>query len=100
MSTRLAATADRRGGRAALASAAGVAQRLAQVAGTLVTMPMTLHALGSDGFGVWGAAAAFLWMSIVVDFGVGQALVTSVAQNLARGDIVASTVTFRRGRGI
>ncbi|MGA3065079.1 MAG: hypothetical protein ABSD90_18035 [Methylocystis sp.] len=50
-------------------------------------MPMVLHAVGSEGFGVWAAAASFFWMTVVVDFGVGQALLTNVAQNVARGDI-------------
>ena len=57
------------------------------VAGTLIVMPMVLHAVGSEGFGVWAAAASFFWMTVVVDFGVGQALLTNVAQNVARGDI-------------
>jgi hypothetical protein len=48
---------------------------------------MVLHAVGSEGFGVWAAAASFFWMTVVVDFGVGQALLTTVAQNVAWGDI-------------
>ena len=83
----LAVRGERRGRQAAFSSFAGVAQRLLQIAGTLIVMPMVLHAVGSEGFGVWAAAASFFWMTVVVDFGVGQALLTSVAQNVARGDI-------------
>jgi O-antigen/teichoic acid export membrane protein len=57
------------------------------MAGTLVVMPLVLHAIGTQGFGVWAAAASFLWMTVVVDFGVGQVLLTNVAQNMARGDV-------------
>jgi O-antigen/teichoic acid export membrane protein len=78
---------ERRGRQAAFSSFAGVVQRLLQIAGTLTVMPLVLHAVGSEGFGVWAAAASFFWMTVVVDFGVGQALLTSVAQNVARGDI-------------
>jgi O-antigen/teichoic acid export membrane protein len=85
--TPLAVHGERRGRQAAFSSFAGVAQRLLQIAGTLVVMPMVLHAVGSEGFGVWAAAASFFWMTVVVDFGVGQALLTTVAQNVARGDI-------------
>ena len=83
----MAVRGERRGRRAAFSSFAGVAQRLLQIAGTLIVMPMVLHAVGSEGFGVWAAAASFFWMTVVVDFGVGQALLTNVAQNVARGDI-------------
>ncbi len=84
----LAVSGERRGRQAAFSSVAGVAQRLLQIAGTLIVMPMVLHAVGSEGFGVWAAAASFFWMTVVVDFGVGQALLTVVAQNVARGDII------------
>ncbi len=87
-SSPLAVRGERRGRQAAFSSFAGVAQRLLQIAGTLIVMPMVLHAVGSEGFGVWAAAASFFWMTVVVDFGVGQALLTSVAQNIARGDIL------------
>ena len=83
----LAVRGERRGRQAAFSSFAGVAQRLLQIAGTLIVMPMVLHAVGSEGFGVWAAAASFFWMTVVVDFGVGQALLTNVAQNVALGDI-------------
>jgi O-antigen/teichoic acid export membrane protein len=83
----LAVRGERRGRQAALSSFAGVAQRLLQIGGTLIVMPMVLHAVGSEGFGVWAAAASFFWMTVVVDFGVGQALLTNVAQNVARGDV-------------
>jgi O-antigen/teichoic acid export membrane protein len=86
-SSPLAVRGERRGRQAAFSSFAGVAQRLLQIAGTLIVMPMVLHAVGSEGFGVWAAAASFFWMTVVVDFGVGQALLTNVAQNVARGDI-------------
>ena len=55
-------------------------------------MPMVLRAVGSEGFGVWAAAASFFWMTVVVDFCVGQALLTTVAQNVARGDIAERTL--------
>ncbi len=72
--------------RVAFSSLAGVAQRFLQIAGVLIVMPMMLHALGAAKFGVWAAAASLSWMTVVVDFGVGQALLTSIAHNSARGD--------------
>ena len=81
----LSVRGERRGRQAAFSSFAGVAQRLLQIAGTLIVMPMVLLAVGSEGFGVWAVAASFFWMTVVVDFGVGQALLTSVAQHIAGG---------------
>src|ERR1035441_355889 len=46
----LAVRGERRGRQAAFSSFAGVAQRLLQIAGTLIVMPMVLHAVGSEGF--------------------------------------------------
>ena len=84
----LLAGEELRSRRAIFSSFAGVGQRLLQMGGVLIVMPMVLHAVGSEGFGVWAAAASFFWMTVVVDFGVGQALLTNVAQNVARGDIL------------
>lgn len=84
----LLAGEELRSRRAIFSSFAGVGQRLLQMGGVLIVMPMVLHAVGSEGFGVWAAAASFFWMTVVVDFGVGQALLTVVAQNIARGDIL------------
>ena len=75
--------------RADFSSATGALQRLLQAASTLVVMPLVLHALGAEGFGVWAAAASFAWMTTVFDFGVGQALLTRVARAAARGEIAA-----------
>ena len=70
----------------ALSSMVGVSQRLAQVAATLVTMPLVLHALGIEGFGIWGAAASMAWMTATVDFGISNALLTGVARAMAGRD--------------
>nr|WP_281414083.1 lipopolysaccharide biosynthesis protein [Rhodoblastus sphagnicola] len=83
----LAAPEEKRGRRAVTSSVVGVGQRLLQIASVLFIMPLVLHMLGRDGFGVWSAAVSLSWMAVTVDFGVGQALLTSVARNRARGDL-------------
>lgn len=79
-------TAGTRGRLVVLSSTVGIVQRVVQILGTLVTMPLVLHALGTDGFGLWGAAASLAWMVATVDFGIGFALLTAVARAIARGD--------------
>jgi O-antigen/teichoic acid export membrane protein len=68
-----------------LASGAGLLQRCAQLATAVVTLPLALHALGVAGFGVWGAATSLVWLSPMLDFGLGSALVTLLPRAAAAG---------------
>lgn len=74
---------DRRNRRAAASATFGVTQRLVQVGSTLILMPVILHALGTAGFGLWGAGASLAWLAPLADFGSGSALVTLVAREMA-----------------
>src|SRR5579864_2932012 len=69
------------------AASFGVFQRLVQIACTLLLMPLLLRALGPPHFGIWGAAASLAWLSGLADIGVGTALVTLVAQAMARDEV-------------
>jgi O-antigen/teichoic acid export membrane protein len=69
-----------------LASSAGVAQRLAQLLSSLITLPLALHALGVAGFGVWGAATSLLWLTGLLSLGLGSALITLLPASLNGGD--------------
>ena len=91
---------DSRTRRAAVSSVAGALQRLLQIAGTLIVMPLVLHAVGREQFGIWAAAASFAWMTVVVDFGVGQALLTRVARAGARGDVAGMRADFGAALGL
>jgi len=86
-------TAGTRSRLAALSSAVGIVQRLVQILGTLATMPMVLHALGTDGFGLWGAAVSLAWVTGTVDFGIGAALLTAVARAMGRNDLSEARAT-------
>ncbi len=68
-----------------LASGAGLVQRGAQLATAVVMLPLALHALGVAGFGVWGAATSLVWLSPMLDFGLGSALVTLLPRATAAG---------------
>ena len=69
--------------RVAMAAAAGVAQRSVAIVGTFLMFPRVLHALGTDQFGVWGAATSLAMLVAIADFGVGPAIVTLVAHAIA-----------------
>jgi len=68
------------------ASGAALVQRIAQLATTVVTLPLVLHTLGVAGFGVWGAATSVAWLSSILDFGIGGALLTLLPRALASGN--------------
>ncbi len=68
-----------------LSGGVGVAQRFAQLASAVITLPLVLHSLGEAGFGVWGAATSLAWAAGILDLGMGSALVTLVPQALNAG---------------
>ena len=72
--------------RVAFAAAAGVAQRFVAVVGTFLMFPQVLHALGTNGFGIWGAATSLILLITVADFGVGSAIMTLVTHAVASED--------------
>jgi O-antigen/teichoic acid export membrane protein len=84
---RLAMLKHNRNRRMVMASSAGGVQRVVAAVCTLVVMPVLLHALGTNGFGVWGAAASLAWLVGLADFGTSYALVTLVARSVARDEI-------------
>lgn len=56
----------------------GLIQRSLQIMGTLITMPLVLHALGHKDFGLWAAAVSMVWMANLADLGLGNALLTAI----------------------
>jgi len=100
------AAVDSRNQRLAWAAIAGVTQRLAQMAGTLVTMPLVLGALGEAGFGLWGAAASIAWLAGLADFGIGSAVLGLMAHAVGTDDqddarrAVGSALTLACGLAI
>lgn len=69
-----------------LAVTASAFHRVLQVAATLVTIPLALHALGASGFGLWGAATSLAFLAPMLDLGLGPALIAQVARAWAEGD--------------
>lgn len=76
--------------RIAHAAAIGLGQRLTQLLTALITLPLALHSLGLVGFGIWGAATSLAWLTGLLDFGLGGALITLLPQSLAKGDTASA----------
>jgi len=79
--------------RVLLSGATGVLQRLAQLAASLIILPLVLHRLGEAGFGVWGAATSLSWAAGMLDLGLGGALVTLLPAARHKGEDMRDYVT-------
>jgi len=66
-----------------ISSLVGVSQRSLQVVATLISMPMVLHALGTERFGIWGAAVSLAWMTGVVDLGLSGVVLSAIVREYA-----------------
>ena len=52
----------------------------------LITVPLTLHYLGVERYGMWGTMSSFIALLSFADFGIGNGLLTRVSAAHGRGD--------------
>lgn len=64
----------------------GLIQKFFTIAASLLVMPLVLHRLGAESFGIWGAITSLGALSGWLDLGVGPVLVTHVARHTAHGE--------------
>lgn len=65
---------------------ATVLAQFASLISPLLVFPAMLRHLGPEDFGVWVAAIAFANIALVLDFGIGSAILTKVSESNSRGD--------------
>ncbi|MGC1782963.1 MAG: hypothetical protein WA708_10630, partial [Acidobacteriaceae bacterium] len=78
--------------RAALTGITSTIAHLARMGVALVTVPLTLHYLGAERFGLWMTISSVLAMASFADFGIGNGVLNTVADAFGRNDLV----TIRR----
>jgi O-antigen/teichoic acid export membrane protein len=76
--------------RAALGAAAGGLARGVTLLTGLVTVPLTLHYLGAERYGLWLAISSTVMLLGLSDFGLSSSLVTSLAKAYGRDDRLAA----------
>jgi O-antigen/teichoic acid export membrane protein len=85
------ATDDSRGAdrhrRALLTGATGITARAVSVGISVITVPLTLHYLGVERFGLWMTISAVLAMANFADFGVGNGVLNTVAAAFGKDDL-------------
>ncbi|HYW45006.1 MAG TPA: hypothetical protein VE959_19245 [Bryobacteraceae bacterium] len=81
------ATRRRRRERAAtVTGGAAVANKLTGVVVRLLTVPLALHALGPERYGLWMAVGSLLSWLTLFDFGIGNGLINPLSRAHAAGD--------------
>lgn len=72
--------------RAAITGGAAVLARAVQIATSLITIPLTIHYLGNERFGLWMAISSVLAMANFADFGIGNGVLNTVADAFGKDD--------------
>lgn len=81
--------AQERQRRVVLSGLTSMLAKLISVATTLLTIPLTLHYLGSERFGMWMTISSFMAMMSFADMGIGNGAVNQVANANGRDDKLA-----------
>ena len=76
----------KRNRRAVINGIAAVSGRVAQIAVSLFTVPLTIHYLGKERFGLWMTISSVLAMAAFADFGIGNGILNSVSDAYGKDD--------------
>jgi O-antigen/teichoic acid export membrane protein len=77
---------QRRNRRAVVNGIAAVSGRFAQIAVSLVTVPLTIRYLGKERFGLWMTVSSVLAVAAFADFGIGNGILNSVSDAYGKDD--------------
>jgi len=72
--------------RAAITGGTAVLARAVQVSTSLITIPLTVHYLGNERFGLWMTISSVLAMANFADFGIGNGVLNTVADAFGKND--------------
>jgi O-antigen/teichoic acid export membrane protein len=72
--------------RAAVTGGTAVVARVVQVSTSLITIPLTIHYLGNERFGLWMTISSVLAMANFADFGIGNGVLNTVSDAFGKND--------------
>jgi O-antigen/teichoic acid export membrane protein len=75
--------------RVALTAAASALAKVVSVGTALISVPLTLHYLGVERFGVWMTISSLIAMLAFADFGIANGVLSAVAEAHGRNDRAA-----------
>ena len=73
--------------RAVLSTLASVAAKIVSVGTALISVPLALHYLGAERYGMWMTMSSLVAMLSFADFGIGNGVVNAVANAYGRDQI-------------
>ena len=80
---------DERHRRVALTAAASALAKVLSVGTALISVPLTLHYLGVERFGMWMTVSSLIAMLAFADFGIANGVLSAVAEAHGRDDRAA-----------
>lgn len=72
--------------RAALTGGTATVARAVQVGTSLIALPLVIHYLGNERFGLWMTISSVLAMANFADFGIGNGVLNTVADAFGKND--------------
>lgn len=72
--------------RAAITGGTALLARVVQISTSLITIPLTIHYLGNERFGLWMTISSVLAMANFADFGIGNGVLNTVADAFGKND--------------
>jgi O-antigen/teichoic acid export membrane protein len=72
--------------RIAITGGTAVLARAVQVSTSLITIPLAVHYLGNERFGLWMTISSVLAMANFADFGIGNGVLNTVADAFGKND--------------
>jgi O-antigen/teichoic acid export membrane protein len=79
--------ADERGRRAALTALAATVAKVISMAAQLISVPLTLHYLGVERYGMWMTISSFMSVLAFADFGIGNGVLNAVSRAYGKDDV-------------
>ncbi len=76
----------KRNRRALINGIGAVSGRVAQIVVSLITVPLTIHYLGKERFGLWITISSVLAIAAFADFGMGNGILNSVSDAYGKDD--------------
>lgn len=72
--------------RVALTALAAAAAKVISVSSLLISIPLTLHYLGAERYGMWMTIGSLIAMMAFADLGIGNGLLNAIAESHGRDD--------------
>jgi O-antigen/teichoic acid export membrane protein len=86
--------------RAALTAVASMLAKLVSVGTALISIPLTLHYLGAERFGLWMTISSLVALMAFADFGIANGVLNKVAEAHGRDDRAAIRAAISSGLAI